>query len=66
MGRPPLVARLILNLRKFFTDCFQDLAQSFIGIQKYFIDIALKQKWPLGPPGAPKVLKIQKIFTDCF
>ena len=59
----PLGAPLILNLRKFFTDCFQNLAQRFIGIQEYVNDIVLKKKkgsW------APQILKIQKFFTDCF
>ena len=62
----PLGAPKILNLRKFFTDCFQNLAQRFTGIQEYFNDIVLKQEWELGPPGAPKVLKMQKFFTDYF
>ena len=35
---------LILNLRNCFTNCFQNLAQCFLGIQEYFNDIVLKQK----------------------
>ena len=40
----PLGAPTILNLRKFLTDCFQNLAQRFIGVQVYFNDIVLKQE----------------------
>ena len=62
----PLGAPIILNLWKFFTDCFQNLAQRFIGIQENFNDIVLKQEWLSDLPEAPKVLKIQKFFTDYF
>ena len=62
----PLGASINLNLRKFFTDYFQTLAQRFFGIQEYFNDVVLKQEWPSGPPGVPKVLKIQKFFIDCL
>ena len=45
---------IILNLRKFFTYCFQNLAQRFIGIQEYANDIVFKKKeMSLGPLGAP-------------
>ena len=33
-----------INLWKFFTDFFQNLAQGFIGIQEYVNDIVLKTK----------------------
>ena len=54
----PMGSPIILNLQKFFTDCFQNLPQRFIRIQEYGNDIVFKQEWPLAPPlGAPKVLK---------
>ena len=49
----PARGPIILNLRKFFTDCFQNLAQRFIGIQRYINDIVLKEKGPGAPWGAP-------------
>ena len=39
----PLGAPIILYLRKFFTDCFQNLAKRFIGIQMYVNDIVFKK-----------------------
>ena len=60
MGAPQ-GAPIILNLQKFFTDCFQNLAQRFIGIQKYINDIVLKKKGPGAPLGAPLNLKIPKV-----
>ena len=61
-----LGAPKIWNLREFFRDCFQNLAQCFIRIQEYFSNVILKKEWPSGPLGAPKVLKFQKFLTDCF
>ena len=56
---------IILNLRKLFTDCFQNLAQCFIGIQEYVNDIVLKKK-VMGPPGGRLNLKIPKVFYRFF
>ena len=36
-------APIIVNLQKFFTDCFQNFVQRFIGIQEYINDIVLKK-----------------------
>ena len=60
-----LGATIILNLRKFFTDCFQNLAQRFIGTQEYVNDIVLKKK-VMGPPGGPLNLKIPKVLYRFF
>ena len=57
-----LGATIILNLRKFFTDCFQNLAQRFIGIQEYVNDIVLKKESSWCPLGAPLNLKIPKVL----
>ena len=61
-------APIILNLREFFTDCFQNLAQRFIGMLEYVNDIVLKKvpgaPWgrvSLRPPGGPQNLKFPKI-----
>ena len=55
---------IILNLRKFFTDCFQNLAQRFIGIQEYVNDTVLKKERSLGPLGVSIILSHQKFFRD--
>ena len=54
----PLGDPIILNLRKLFTYCFQNLIQHFIRIQEYFNDIVLKHERPSGPHVGTKVLKI--------
>ena len=46
---------IILNLRQFFTDCFQNLAQRFIRIQKYFNNIVFKKMWLSGLLRTPKI-----------
>ena len=62
----PLGAFIILNLRKFFTDCFQNLAQRFIGIQEYVNDIVFKKKKSPWAPWIPLNLKNPKVLNRLF
>ena len=58
-----MVLGLPWKLRKFFTDCLQNLAQCFIWIQEYFNKINLKKEWS---SGAPKILKSSILIAFKF